>query len=166
MSTMPPVFSPDSRYIFYVLQDYKNNKSIAFVSDTGTGEIKKSRTYDHIGSVVFSSDKSWFVYLARKEDKYLVSISSFEGTAEEDKEGPVYDMVSDIILSSDGRYIVYIATKEGKSFLVVTDKKMSIQKEGQGYDRVWMPMFSPDNRFVLYGAQSGQEVGWKVETVE
>ena len=163
MSTMPPVFSPDSRKIFYILQDYEKRKSISFVSDTRTGEVKKSRTYDSIGGVIFSPDGLWFAYAAGKEGKQFVVVSDFAGA---EKEGIAYDSVGQIAFSLDAKHIAYIAGKQGKRFLVISNREMSKHKEGPPYERLWEPRFSPDGKFVLYGAQSGKEIWWKVEGVE
>lgn len=164
MSTMPPVFSPDSRYIFYVLQDYKNNKSIAFVSDTKTGEVKKRATYDYIGGVVFSDGGYSFAYIAGREGKQFVVVGDFTGKGE--KEGIVYDSVSGLTFSPDEMYVAFFAEKEGKQFLMIADKELSKHKQAPGYDRIYHLMFSLDGRAIFYKAQAGQEVGWKVETVE
>lgn len=173
MSTMPPVFSPGGKYIFYLLQDYKNSKSIAFVSDTETGEVKRSTTYEHIGSVVFSPDGLWFVYTAVKEGRFFLVKSGFGWISGEDKKSPEYDMLFSIVLSPDGRHIAYIvedpthrAKKEGKTSVVIADAELNIQKQGEYYDAVTEPVFSADRKEVVYKALSGGEFVLKVEKLD
>ncbi len=166
MSTMEPVFSPDSRHIFYVLQDYKNNKSIAFVSDTETGEVKRSTPHEHIGSVVFSPDGRWFVYMAGEGGKYFLVKSRFGGSSGEDKKSPEYDMLDNSVISPDNRHIAYIVKREEKSFVVITDADLNIQKQGEPYDAVTAPVFSAEGKEVAYKAMSAGEFVSKVESLE
>lgn len=163
---MAPVFSPDSGHIFYMLQDYKNSKSIAFVNDTKTGEVKSAATYDHIGVFALSPDGVKFAYAAGKENKYFVVLSSFEKQGAIEKEAPVHGMISGLVFSPDNGHIAYVAANEGKSLLIITDWRMSAHKQSERYDNISSIKFSSDGKSVLYAIPSGEGVLWKALEVE
>ncbi len=118
MSTMPPVFSPDGRYIFYVLQDYTKNKSTAFVSSTQSGTVITSISYDNINPGAISHDGSKIAFEAINQGAHYVVIGSFspEGFAAEER--PVGGSIREVAFSLDGTHRLYATTSDGKSVLI------------------------------------------------
>jgi WD40 repeat protein len=166
MSLIQPVFSPDSRYITYILIDSTYGKSINFVNDARSGEIITATSYEKIGSLVFSTDGQLFAYVAEQAGKQFVVVRGFPGAVHEASEGPSYDRVNNIVFSPDGRYLAYVADKGGKQFLVISDTAMKRQREIGGYEKISQHAFSPDGTNLLFGVQSGRKLWWKVEPVE
>jgi WD40 repeat protein len=166
MSFIPPVFSPDSRYVTYILIDSTNRKSTNFVSDASSGEIIMTTSYDRIRGLVFSSDGLSFAYVAEKDGKQFVVVSGFPGSVHEAVEDPSFNRVNSIVFSPDGRHLAYVAEKGGKQFLVISDRELKQQKEIGGYEKISRHAFSPDGKNLLFGVQSGRKLWWKIEPVE
>ena len=64
--------------------------------------------------------------------------------------GKSYGYISDLVSSKDGRHFAYIAIKAGG------EERMSIVvdgNEGQLFDKIVSPVFSPDGRFLVYRAR-------------
>lgn len=166
MSLIQPVFSPDSRYITYLLLDAANRKSTNFVSDAKSGEIITTTSYEKIKGLVFSTDGLFFAYIAEKDGEQFVVVSGFPGAIHKAVEGPSFDTVNSIVFSPDSRYLAYVAKKGGKQFLVISDKTMARHREIGGYEKISQHSFSPDGTNLLFGVQSGRKLWWEVEPVE
>ncbi len=61
--------------------------------------------------------------------------------------GKVYEEIAHLIYNKDASSHVYVAKKGKKVFIVANGK------EGPAFDMVVSPIFSPDNKFVLYRAR-------------
>lgn len=161
-------FSPDSRKIAYVA--VKGDKIFIVINDE---ESKAYEWYEDLPQhlqllyyyldypsffpIVFSPDSEKIAYIAKKEDKWMIVINS--------KEGKLYDIISPPIFSPDGQKIAYVVG-EGKEMIermlvVVNDK------EGKAYDMISGNLqFSPDGKYLAFGAALGNELWWVVEKVE
>jgi hypothetical protein len=161
MSSMPPVFSPDSRHIFYVLQDYRNGTSTAFVSDVETGTVRKSSVYETIGHAAVSPDGSQLAYAARQDGQDLIVTCRFadEGVLEE--HWPAQGPVGDIIHSSDTEHTAYVIVKEDAMILTVYAWSTNRHSEVARFDRITAVKFSDDGRAVLYAIPTPQGMDWR-----
>jgi len=152
-SNIAPCFSPDSRLVFYVLEEEKGKgKQTIFVTDLHTSEAKKRKTYHQMaGAVTFSSDGKRYAYAAKREGKWFIVWVDL--ALNEEREGPPYDRISRNVLSSDGQRLAYGAGKEGKSFLMVSNWASPAEvKESGPYDSIERAVFSPDGSLVAYPA--------------
>jgi Tol biopolymer transport system component len=156
-----PFFSPDSRIIFYILEDQEKRERTIFAADARTLEVKKERTYAWVGAIRTNLGVNGlrFIYPIKKEKhgkfafeaKGKVSLVMSDLASDKEKEGPSYDQVSSDAISPDGQRVVYRAGKEGKNFLVVSDwDSPSRVKENGPYDSVGQPVLSPNSLVVSY----------------
>ncbi len=152
MTFMPPVFSPDSTRIFYILQDYEKKKATNFISDVQTGRVVKSRTYDSIGSVAFSSDGSAFAFSAVSGKQSFIVRGDFKSGADASyTEGPPFDFAGNVSLSANGAVVVYVAEKEEKQFLITGKQETPLGTNSV----IYPPAISPDGSKIAYVAADG-----------
>jgi len=146
----PPVFSPDGSKFALVLRD---EAGMQFVSL----ENKSYPVYEGISRPVFNTDGTAAAYAARQGNEWHLVV--------DDKRGSAFDMAVTPVFSPDGSRIAYRARKNEKRFIVIADNKANTIKELSAYDMVWQPVFTPDGKSIAYGVKDGQELWWKVETV-
>jgi hypothetical protein len=71
------------------------------------------------------------------------------------------DNIDTFAFSNDSQEIFYVTRKAGKFFIVINDK------ESRAFDEIYgEPKFSPDNKYIGYGAKLGNELWWIVDEVE
>lgn len=164
-----PVFSPNSQKIaFWAVPEFNlvTQRGESFIVING----KEGKKYDDfLRNPVFSPDSSKVAYVVPQGElggKSFVVVGN--------KEGKQYDSVlinPIIVFSPDSSKVAYVVTtveffdggrnmRIGKSFVVVDGK------EGKKYDIVGKPVFSPDSRYLAYGAKDDRELWWIVEEVE
>jgi len=162
-SGMYPVFSADSRLVFYILEYWGKGKQTIFATDVRTLEVKKARTYAWIGKITLSGNSLRFAYPVKKEKVGKVSLVLNDLALPEEKECPPYDRIGYSALSPDGQRVAYVAGKDlpaealaqagGKQFLVVSNWDSPTEvKENGPYDLVGQPVFSPDGSLITYPA--------------
>jgi hypothetical protein len=119
-------------------------------------------------SFSYSRDGKKLAYVAEREGQSWVIVNnqkSFGG----------YDRVYFITFSLDSEKLAYIAEKDGKKFVVVINKlseiiegnNQGLVKEGDKVDWIYIPpKFTPDSKYLYYGARNGKEFWWIVEKLE
>ena len=130
---LTPVFSPDGKSILYAERD--GTAHIAFVGKAGD----KPFAFDGIKNVYDTEPGEWPLVWGEKStiDDPHPPIENYQGT-------------TILVHSADNKHVSFGAQKENK-WLVVIDGK-----EGESYDAVWLPVFSPDGTHVIYGALQGR----------
>ncbi len=133
---------------------YSSNLSKEFSS-----EDEERQRFQIFTSFVMSSDGQKIAYVAEKEGKLWVMVNGegFKG----------YDFVHSPIFSPDNKKLAYIAeerdekNKQVRQFVVVNNK------EGERFDWIYTPpQFTPDSKYLYYGARKGNEYWWIVEKLE
>ena len=141
-----PVFSPDgSRWAY--------SRSATYVGDPCyivlDGEVTDLGNDNRVGGLTFSSDGKRFAYdLVPGGGAYGRHLAVVDGVS--GKEYP-FPGVGKIVFSPDGRRVAYWAKAEGQGFMMVLDGK-----EGQIYEEMQDPIFSPDGNHVAYVAADGK----------
>jgi len=158
-------FSPDGKQIIYLVM--KEGKEHIVING------KESKGYDEILGVVFNRDSKQIAYAVKEGEKQFVVING--------KEGKAYDEVRLPVFSSDGKHIAYQA-REGKNEFVVINSKEGRKFEKlfgaviweisiyfpiyPGEERATNLLFTPDGKYIGYGAKLGNELWWIVDEVE
>lgn len=139
MHSGPPVFSPDSKYVFYVEQDYAKNKAYRVVSEIGMKRALSRHEYDNFGVYTFSPDGSRVAYVTGKDGEWKVVVSDFGGQ-NKDRSEAFDEILTRPVFSSDGTRVAYAAERKGVRFLIKNDKAVALG------DLNWVgaPVFSPD----------------------
>jgi len=152
---MEPVFSPDSKLVFYVLSSHAKGEMTRFISDTLTMKTKRTKTYKRLGEPGFSPDGWRFAYAARKKEGYFLVLGDF--ALNKEREQPVgYEEISTFVFSPDGKRLSYNALRQGKVMKVFTtwDNPSQVD-ERAAYDfakvgTAGAAVFSPDGQVVAY----------------
>ncbi len=175
-----PIFNPDSEKFAYIAQ----NKVGWFVVLNGS----QGKSYDGVSSLAFSPNSQRLAYIALRGSKWRVVVNTEEGKAynsifptpvfspdgkhlaygaqengshlivlDDKEEGERYDFVDDIQFSNNGKHLVARVEKNGKAFVMIDGK------EGKYFDAVSSPIFSKNQKHVVYGAQDGTALWWIVE---
>jgi Tol biopolymer transport system component len=161
-----PVFSPDSQRLAYRAKKVGRfhevivgNERTCIVVVNG----QEGKTYDDVWDPVFSPDSQKIAYRASRHTKEdagnLVVIGG-----EETKVHVTSDSSTFIpIFSLDSQKIAYVDMENNKmKMLIVINGKKS-----KAYDRIFTkPKFTSDEKYIVYGAQSGNELWWEVYKVE
>jgi hypothetical protein len=121
---------------------------------------KNSNVYGFISDLVPSRDGRHYAYVATPVGGVQMHIVA------DGQEGPKFDKIVSPVFSPDSRLLVYRARQAGKRFVVVSDLKGKIIRRYRDYDMVFQPVFSADGKSIAYGVLDGNELWWKVETVE
>jgi hypothetical protein len=72
------------------------------------------KTYDTIGTPIFSADGSRLAYAAEKDSDAMARGRAGTVVVVEDKESPVFEQVISLQFSGDGRHIAYLASLNGR----------------------------------------------------
>ena len=149
-STFEFVTSPTGKTIYTGMV---KNKVRAFVDGKPVG--KES---DEIERPIFSSDGNHYAFAVTRGSKSFVVVDGVEG--------PPFDKVVTPRFSPDGSRLVYRARQAGERFVVIADTRGRTIRECPHYPAVWDVSFSPDGKSVGYGTRIGQELWWKVESLQ
>lgn len=143
-----------------------NGKRIAYVADLDFSSAlmivddSESPRYASIQSPVFSPDTKQVAYIASEPDKGFSLILSGR------KQGKSHPYATHPVFSPNGKHVAYVAFtgKAGapKRFVVVD----GIEQRLHDYIDRESLQFSPDGKFVMYGAGDGQDLWWIVESVQ
>ncbi|HAS53681.1 MAG TPA: hypothetical protein DCS42_05880 [Nitrospiraceae bacterium] len=164
------------------IEEKKGKQRLAICDVGRLDDVKYSSLYDHIIRYVFIEASDAIVYIAeRAKKRYLVMhgteveipnadmiehltarpdkdaavliMNSHDGSylyqSERNKstKGKVYEEITHLIYSKDASSHVCVAKKRNKVFIVVNGK------EGPALDMVVSPIFSPDEKFLVYRAR-------------
>ncbi|MEA3452925.1 MAG: hypothetical protein U9Q96_01135 [Patescibacteria group bacterium] len=151
------VLSPNSKNFAYsfVAHNYMKNSTESFVVLSG----EKGESYNHKGlifSLTFSPDSKRLVYVVEEGFDYTCVANG--------EKGKTYLMINKITFSPNSEHLAYVAENRGeyKPFVVLDGKEMDLR-----YDYIFTDLvFTPDNKFLYYGALIGNELWWIVENVE
>lgn len=166
-----------------VIKDVNGKKMVSEFEISKPDVLKDGKQFDTVTNLQFSADGLITAYIAtRGEKSYIVMdgreellpvgsypsgfvISpdkSFIGIPIVEKENSTYlhfafvntkytpqryKEVGDVVFSWDGRQYAYVAIKNEQFFIVLNGKN------GQVFDRVISPMFSPDGKYLVYRAR-------------
>jgi hypothetical protein len=144
------VVSNTSRVLYVVMLE---GKVLAYLDGK-----RISGTYDELDGASFSDDGVHYSFAVKKGDKHHVVVNGVEG--------PPLDMVVTPRFTPAGNRVVYRARDKGQRFVVIADERGRTLREHPRYDAVWETSFAPDGKSVGYGVKQGQELWWKVESIE
>ncbi len=160
MSVVRPVFSRDGRRMLYILSDDEKRKVTAFIADSKTGRVLKTRNYGMIHGVSVSADGSRLAYGAVRRGKHRVVVQDFTGKV---KESPAYERAESIVFSPDGKQLAWVAEQQGKQFVIVSSIAMKRFLRGPPFTGIGKPVFSPNGTYLLYTAVSGKKTSWMLQ---
>ena len=161
-------------------KDYKMLSGI-YVSDKGnvlyTGAIEYSIILSLDGKVItdrresidnlsFSSDSKHYLFVTGPCP--LIPVEKpveFAYLVIDGHESKKYDKIANARFSPDNMQILFRARQAGKRFVVLADRSGKIVEEQPPFEAVWDFKFSPDGKYVGYGARTGQELWWQVATL-
>lgn len=144
MHFMPPVVSPDSRFVVSIQDQLEAGKYVRLVSTLEMRAVR-SRVYDDISQIVYSLDRLRTAYVAKRKGKRFAVTSSFAGGDEH--EGVPFDSIYGLGLSADGAHLAYGALRGEKHFHVVDELEHPAAFYYDG-----LPVFSRDGKTVAYRA--------------
>lgn len=135
-------FAPDNRTVAYTFVKSDAERYIVYrdrlekipTGDEFLTDLLVLTEPEHVG-VVIGTAVNARLYTAFQTQKFS---------------GKPYGYISDLVSSKDGRHFAYIAIKAGG------EERMSIVvdgNEGQLFDKIVSPVFSPDGRFLVYRAR-------------
>jgi hypothetical protein len=101
---------------------------------------KEDPVNDDVESLLFSGDGKHYAYAAYRQRKWVVVLDG--------NDGKEFERVSEIAINKDGTRLAFVipGSQTGMHAMVVDGKS------GKNYWRIWRPMFSPDGKHVVYGA--------------
>jgi Tol biopolymer transport system component len=145
-------YSPNSQKLAYLIMDTYGNHFLIL-------DGQKSELSDFYGldtPIVFSPDgkRIAFGVLGKLADgdQYIIDNGSKETS---------YGGISTPVFSPDSQKLAYVARKGDKEFIVVNGKE--IEAPGTVYTS---PIFTVDSKMVGYGTKIGNELWWKLVSVE
>jgi WD40 repeat protein len=135
-------FAPDNRAVAYTFVKSDSERYVVYkdriekipTGDEFLSDLLVLTEPEHVG-VVIGTAVNARLYNAFQMQKFS---------------GKSYGYISDLVSSKDGRHFAYIAIKAGG------EERMSIVvdgNEGQLFDKIVSPVFSPDGRFLVYRAR-------------
>ena len=146
-----------SNEVVYVVENTRENRMISSSIVMNGKEIQTS--YEYIFNLSFSSDGKRMIYKARKDQKEIIVVDGKEYGVQNPELTPAF-LNANPIFSNDSKHFAYIAEYNQKQSIVLDGKR------GKEYDQTYGPYFSPDNRYIAYGAKRGNELWWIVEDIE
>ena len=174
-------FSKDGNHFAYILASPHSSdgyKQFLFIDGVKIKELtyRNGNFYGEYGATVLSDDGNKIAYkmdfwdprggdileAERLDDKHSVFVESTDGETYHEYSG-YRGYLSNPIFSSDGIYVAYTTKSQVKenSYSVVINGQ-----EKKSYDRVWSPVFLPNNQYIAYGALQNNELWWVVDNVK
>jgi Tol biopolymer transport system component len=153
-----PIFSPDSRHMFYVIEPPWEGRDEMRVSTLVLdGRESQAPGMISVGNIdgetgpIFSPDSRRLAYIAHRSGSLLdmdVDFVVVDGRAY----GPYDRIESGPVFSPDSRHFAFVGFREGEVHVVVDGV------DGPVYDGVLSLAFSPDSRHLAYLAWRGRQV--------
>ncbi len=144
-----------------------NGTRLAYVADVDFSSSlmivdgKESSRYASLQTPVFSPDSKHVAYIASEPDK-----TGFSLFLSGRRQGTAHPYATHPVFSPDGKHVAYVAftakTGAPKRFVVVD----GVEQTRHDYIDRESLQFSPDGKFVMYGAGDGQDLWWTVESVQ
>lgn len=137
----------------------ENNRWYFLIDDKIIGPDKK---YNEVHSITFSDDGKKLAFLGYQYDgKYTTSLVTINLETGEFTDVNVDSLVKTLGIlmkfTPDGTKLVKIISQAGKQSIMIGDKN------GPEFDQIDNFFFSPDGKYLGYGARKGHELWWMVE---
>jgi hypothetical protein len=151
-------------YTMFVSPDQKHLVVFGSVSDTPSlviddKKVALKNVSTQVGNLVFSPDSGKMAFIYGGNDLVVVDLNTYTTT-----ETPVSELSGrdsyPVAVGNNGEVIslgIQNTNDKSSNFISVGNN------QGQSYDQIWTPVFSPDGQSIGYGARSGHDLWWVIQ---